>query len=54
MSSKISQVHILGIYNTTKVGNVSFVVTGLRCWMRATDAGREVGMASLNANQVKK
>ena len=28
MSSKINRVHIYGIYNTTKVGNASFVIAG--------------------------
>ena len=48
MSSKINQVHIWGIFNTTKVRNACLVVSESKynvVYMLTTDAFKEVGMA---------
>ena len=48
MFSKITQVNVWGIFNTTKVRNACLVVSESKynvVYMLTTDAFREVGMA---------
>ena len=45
MPSKITQLHICGIYNTIKVGNASLV--------KSNDVGREIDMARPSLNVMR-